>query len=97
MRRTVRAVAVNYQVQRRPLPIWVAVVGISLLVVLLLGGVYYAASHGASDPVSPEQHDQYVRDRAYCEQVATAQLPPQYKVGGPHWADMVNSCLIDRG
>lgn len=38
---------------------------------------------------------EYLRVRAICEDRATRELSPYYAVGGNHWIDAVNDCMVD--
>lgn len=74
-------------------------VGLAVLLLCVVGvGIGLAVTYEPSQPkTTPAKQAQYEQDRAYCEQVVTATLPPQFTVGGSEWAKRINSCLVDRG
>lgn len=47
------------------------------------------------EPKEKAPTQEYLRVRAICEDRATRELSPYYAVGGNHWVDAVNDCMVD--
>lgn len=64
--------------------------------VALLAVVGAAGSHDG--PHDSFVHDHYNQWRAECEDVATVEAEASlvYVVGGNHWVDRVNDCMVDK-
>lgn len=77
------------------MPVRGVVAGAALLAFLALAAlaVYWPRSNSVAPTKPPDAR--YLRIRATCEDRATRQLDPIYQVGGRHWVDAVNRCMLD--
>lgn len=68
-------------------------------IALAVGVVVYAGFVIAGWNDDKPNHEKYETDREFCEARATNEVNASdglYRVGGRHWVDAVNHCLLER-
>lgn len=78
----------------RTVPTWIQV-GLLVVAVVVAFAIFAVLASPTKHEVSPNIKANYARWRVECEQRATDTLDTSlYRVGGQHWADGVNRCLL---